>query len=224
VRARGPYRRLAKKLPLAALHLLAAAYLVGIFVYGVGCTAQYRVMPGDVSNLLEVAALFPRASHEVTSYRIEGWACNDRLWEEVDYRAHFRLHAEDKENIFERTLGLYHGDTAVMDDLEEYVVRRHNARAVADGTATGQTIGGVRFVRIGIPIPKPGSELGPFRHKSLAAYPKRERHVVYTTPQADIDHRCGKGPAEETGARAALEPSVSSLLGDTPRPGATHAL
>jgi hypothetical protein len=205
-------RRRVKKALRAALHVLAAAYLVGIFVYGVGCTAQYRVMPGDVSNLLEVAALFPRASREVSTYRIEGWACNDRLWEEVDYRAHFRLHADDKENIFERALGLYHADTAVMDDLEEYVVQRHNARAVADGTTTGQTIGGVRFVRIGIPIPKPGSPLETFRQKSLAAYPKRERHVVYTTPQADIDQRCGKGPSDETAARAALEtPGIHAL-------------
>jgi hypothetical protein len=206
-------RARAKRPLRAALRLIAGAYLIGIFVYGVGCTAQYRFMPGDLSNLLEVAALFPRASHQATEYRIEGWACTDAVWDEVDYRAYFELHAEDKENIFQRAMGMYRGDAATMGDLEDYVIDRHNARTVADGTASGHTIGGVRFVRVGIPIPKPGATLEPFRHKSLAAYPARYRHVVYATPRTDIDERCtGKG--EGNVARAELGTSSPWASGD----------
>jgi len=199
----------------AALYVLAAAYLAGIFVYGVGCTSQYRFVPGDVSNLLEVAALFPYASREVTEYRIEGYACADRRWDEVDYRAYFALHAEDKENLFQRAVSLYRNDPGAMADLDDYVVDHHNARAHADGTATGQPIGGVRFVRVGMSIPKPGAALQPFKHKRLAEYPKSRRHVVYATPAADIDARCGEHEAPNE-ARAEVARAAA--------PGIIHAL
>jgi hypothetical protein len=174
----------------AALRVVAGAYLVGIFVYGVGCTAQYKVIPGDVSYYLEVAALFPNVSRVATEYRVEGWACHDNLWEELDYRPYFRLHQDDKENVFQRVLSLYRQDTPTMEDLEDYIVVRHNAGG-QDGVASGQPIGGVRFVKVAVPIPKPGEPVVRYKHKSLATYPKNERHIVYRTPKPDIDARCG---------------------------------
>ena len=174
----------------AWLHVLAVAYLVGIWVYGVGCSAQYKVVPGDISYYLEVAALFPRAATVSTEYRVEGWACHDNLWEELDYRPYFRMHADDKENVFQRVLSLDRSDPATMEELEEYIVTHHNTGG-RDGVASGQNIGGVRFVRLGIPIPKPGDPLVRFKHRGLAAYPKSYRHIVYRTPKADIDERCG---------------------------------
>ncbi len=177
--------------------LLAALYLVCIWVDGAGSSLPYRLLPGTLSYFVGIAGLFPRASSAIVEYRVEGWVCKDRRWEELDYRVYFPLHANDKENRFHRIMYLYRKDVDTMGALDDYFVDQHNSGRHADGIDQGHPIGGVRFVSLRIPLPKPGDALHRFWHRGLAEYPKSYRHVVYHSETPDIDERCGASDTPE---------------------------
>jgi hypothetical protein len=180
--------------------LLAAVYLVCIWVDGIGCSAPYKILPGTLSYFVGIAQLFPKAAAATIEYRVEGWVCKDKRWEELDYRPYFPLHADDKENRFHRIMYFYRKDKDTMEFLDDYFVAQHNAGRHTDGITSGHAIGGVRLVSPRIPLPKPGDELSRFRHRALFEYPKSYRHTVFHTEKTDLDQRCGESdtPEQET--------------------------
>jgi hypothetical protein len=186
-----------KRLGRAVWPVLAALYFVCIWIDGAGSSIPFKVLPGTVAYFVGIAGLFPRAATATTEYRVEAWVCKDKRWEELDYRVYFPLHADDKESRFHRILYFYRKDTDTMESLDDWLVDAHNDGKHADGVTQGETIGGVRFVSLRIPIPPPGTPITRFRHRSLTDYPKGYRHTVYRTEQSFIDERCGEAAAPE---------------------------
>ncbi len=173
------------------LRIVAALYLVGMWLDAIGCTAPSRVVPHALDYFMEVAALFPEAASGAIDYRAEGWLCEDARWQELDTRPYFPLDPDDKENRFQRALNFYRDDPAVERALDAYLVERHNAGRADDGLARGAPIGGLRFVRVRIPIPPPGTPLEPFSRRPLTDLPASEKETLYRTPKARIAERCG---------------------------------
>lgn len=162
----------------------AALFLVTVWLDGVGSNWPQKLMPRPWVYFAQVAALFPHAAEVAIDYRAEGWSCADKKWVEVDVRPYFLIERDTKENRFERVLYFYRKDRKVMRELEEYVVKRHNA-------ASAPRIGGTRFLSLRIPFPPPGAKAVKWEHKPLASYPKEQRHDWYWTPKAKRIERCG---------------------------------
>jgi hypothetical protein len=173
------------------LRTIAALYLVGLWLDAIGCTTPSRLLPHALDYFMEVAALFPEASSGAIDYRAEGWVCADARWQELDTRPYFPLDPDDKENRFQRALNFYRDDPAVERALDAYLVERHDAGHDDDGIPRGRAIGGVRFVRVRIPIPPAGSPLERFTRRPLADLPTSEKETLYRTPKARIAERCG---------------------------------
>jgi hypothetical protein len=180
-----------------ALWPFAAVYLVSIWADGAGSSVPSTDLPGTVSFFLTIAGLFPNATKATIEYRLEGWACKDKRWEEIDYRVYFPLHADDLENRFYRILHYYRKDPDAMEALDDWIVNQHNAGKHFDAVTQGEAIGGVRFVSVRVPVPRPGTPPERYRHKSLPEYPRSYRHTVYRTEKEYIDQRCGETDAPE---------------------------
>jgi hypothetical protein len=176
-----------------ALRWLACAYLVGVWLDGVGSTLPRAVLPRAANYFLQVAALFPRAATASIDYRAEGWVCADKRWSEIDTRAYFPLDPDDKENRFQRVMHFFRTEERTMHALDDYLVDAHAAGHHPDGIALDQRIGGVRLSSLRIPLPKPGDAIEPMRRLPLSEYPEDERHVFYHTPRSRLAERCGKG-------------------------------
>ena len=163
---------------------LAALFLVTVWLDGVGSNWPQKLMPRPWVYFAQVAALFPHAAEVAIDYRAEGWSCADKKWVEIDVRPYFQIERDTKENRFERVLYFYRKERKVMRELEEYVVKRHNA-------SSSPRIGGTRFLSLRIPFPPPGGKAVRWEHKPLASYPKEQRHDWYWTPRAKRVERCG---------------------------------
>lgn len=173
----------------AALAVLAAAYLVTVWLDGVGSTVPARLMPRVWVYFAQVAALFPHAADMVIDYRAEGWSCADRRWEEIDVRPYFQLEANTKESRFARTLYFYRKNRPVMQALEQYVIARH------DAASSSSPIGGIRFLSLRIPIPPVGARVEPWSRRPVASFPKEQRHDWYWTPRSRRLARCNASSA-----------------------------
>lgn len=179
-----------------ALRCLAVAYLVGVWLDGVGSTLPVQVLPRAANYFLQVAALFPHAATASIDYRAEGWVCADRTWRELDTRPYFPLDPDDKENRFQRVMHFYRENEQTMHALDEYLTHGHSypsAGRADDGIPADRTIGGVRLSSLRIPIPKPGDPIERERRLPLSAYPEDERHVFYHTPKSTLAERCSQG-------------------------------
>ena len=177
---------------------IAIAYLAGVWIYGVGITFQYNFMPGTASYFLEVAGLFPNAAKVALEYRVEGWVCADKRWEELDYRPYFPLHSDDKENRFQRIMSFFRKDAPTMESLDDFLVEHHATGKYKDGIDGARALGGVRYVSLRVPLPKVGDKIERFRIRPLAEYPKAYRHVYYRTDRETIDERCGTHDAPDS--------------------------
>jgi hypothetical protein len=177
-----------------ALRGVAALYLVGLFLDGVGCDVPPRVLPPAADYFLQVAALFPDAATAATDYRAEGWVCAEKRWREIRTAAYFPLDPDDKENRFQRAFHFYRDEPSVLHALDTYLVESHDARWGDDGIPRDEAIGGVRFVVVRTPIPAPGAPLTRFSRRPLMEVPDAEKHVVYRTPKSDLARRCPGEP------------------------------
>lgn len=175
-----PWRRRVR----IALAVLAGAYLVTVWLDGVGSSLPGKMMPRAWVYFAQVAALFPHAAEMAIDYRAEGWSCGEKKWVEIDVRPYFQLEANTKENRFERVLYFYRKNRVVMRALDDFVVSHHN-------DASTPRIGGVRFLSLRIPFPPPGSRVEPWSRKPIASYGKDQRHDWYWTPRSRRDERCG---------------------------------
>ena len=176
-----------------ALRVLAALYLVGVWLDGTGTGIAARVLPRTPNYFLQVAALFPYDPPSPSiDYRAEAFLCVDeRAWTEIDTRPYFPIDADDKENRFERVMHFFRENRKTMNALDAYLVERHNAGGREDGIQG--RIGGVRFVSLRIPIPPPGTRLERTVRRPLSAYPDEQRALFYHTPRSRLGERCGLG-------------------------------
>ncbi|MGH7269592.1 MAG: hypothetical protein ACREJ3_04100 [Polyangiaceae bacterium] len=180
----------------AALRVLAALYLAGVWLDGVGSTLPFRLLPRAPNYFLQVAALFPRAATRTIDYRAEAWVCGDKAWRELDTRPYFPMDADGKENRFQRVMHFFRQDERTMLALDDYLVRRHDSAAHDDGIERGGDIGGVRLSSLRIPLPVPGGPIARFERRPIADYPEAERHIFYHTRRSTLARRCGRASQE----------------------------
>jgi hypothetical protein len=167
-----------------ALAALGCFYVAAVFLEGAGVQLSGLVFR-PVLFFCQIAALFPHAATYTIEYRAEGYTCGGRVVE-VDVRPYFPIHADDKENRFDRAMHFYRNDKPVMEALESYVMREYN-RSEPD------KIGGVIFLSLRIPIPPPGSPFPRYERVPLADHPKEQRKVWYVTPHDLVMKRCKEG-------------------------------
>lgn len=163
----------------------AALYLAGIFLEVVGAPL-HRFVPRPLHYFLQVAKLFPHALSVSTEFRAEAYSCADHVFRELDARPFFQIRPNDKENRFERALFFYRREPVVMRALDEYLVTASNR--------SGAPIGGVMFLSLRIPIPRPGQVFERYRRKPLGEYPAEYRKIWYQTPTSLRRGRCHEGP------------------------------
>jgi hypothetical protein len=167
------------------LAIVAGLYIFGVFVEGAGGGRLDRVVYRPVLFFCQIAALFPRAATHRIEYRAEGLPCSGPAFE-VDVRPFFPIHADDKENRFDRALHFYRNDRRTMEALERYVARSYNAGAT-------QKIAGTVFLSLRIPIPPPGTPTPRYERAPLANFPKEQRKVWYATSRDVVNERCQSG-------------------------------
>jgi hypothetical protein len=168
-----------------ALIAIAGAYLATVWLDGAGSNLPAKLLPRPWVYFAQIAALFPSAAPKTIEYRAEGWSCAERRWNEIDVRPYFPLDADNKENRFQRALQFYRKNRTVMRALDDYVVKRWNV-----GAEHAQ-IGGVRFLSLRIPYPKPGEHVEPYGYQPLSHYPADQRHEWYWSPKSRRAERCG---------------------------------
>ncbi len=178
------------------LGVIAVAYLAAVWSEAVKSGTSARWLPAPVAYFTQVAALFPGAARYTLDYRVEGYRCRDKRWAEIDVRPYFPIDADNKENRFYRFFHFYHqADEEMMRALEAFVLHHHNASAI-DAAAVGrggegaEQVGGVRFVRLKLPIGAPGDGEPRYERKPLDAYPDDVRDRIFATPKAQREERC----------------------------------
>ncbi len=177
-----------------ALIIVAGAYLLTVWLDGVGSNVPSKFLPRPWVYFAQVAALFKTASPKIIDYRAEGWVCAEKKWVEIDVRPWFPLDADTKENRFQRVAQFYRQNRTVMHALEDYILHRYNAGA-------SNPIGGVRILSLRIPYPAPGEHVEAFERKPLASYPKDQRKEWYWTPKSKRAERCGVDKSGDDDAR-----------------------
>ncbi len=175
----------------AALRLVSAAYLLGVWLDGSGTGVPALVLPRTANYFVQVAALFPWAAVASIDYRAEGFVCDERAWKELDTRPYFPINPDDKENRFNRVMHFFRENRTTMTSLETYLVEAHNSGKHDDGIPRGHAIGGVRLSSLRIPIPAPGDRLERVARQPLGAYPPEQRKTFYHTPGSKLAARCG---------------------------------
>jgi hypothetical protein len=186
-RPRSPWRARAH----AALIVLGALYLAGVWLEGVGSTIPSTLLPRTPLYFLQIAALFPHAAVNVIDYRAEGWLCREHRWEELDTRPYFRIDPNDKENRFQRVMHFFRENRTVMHALDAYLVASHAAGGPSDGIASDEVLGGIRVMSLRLPLPPPGAPLERVERKPLASYPNEVRKHFYHTTRSRRAERCG---------------------------------
>jgi hypothetical protein len=174
-----------------ALGVLAATYLVGVWLDGAGSGIPARVLPRMANYFLQVAALFPRAAIASIDYRAEGFVCDQGTWMELDTRPYFPIDPDDKENRFNRVMHFFRENRTTMTALDSYLVDNHNSGRRDDGIPPDRTIGGVRLLSLRIPLPSPGDRLERASRRPLSQYPQDERQIFYHTPKSRLIEHCG---------------------------------
>jgi hypothetical protein len=159
-------------------------YIVAMFCEGAGASVAH-LLPRPLLFFCQIAALFPHAATHSIEYRAQGYTCSGRVIE-LDLRPFFPIHAEDKENRFDRAMHFYRQERPVMQALEAFVMREHNQ-------SDPDKIGGVAFLSLRIPVPAPGSPFARYQRLPIGEYPAEYRKVWYVTPHDTVLRRCRGG-------------------------------
>src|SRR5262245_29019747 len=93
-----------RRLTLAA----ATVYLASIWLDAARTGVPDRVLPRPVRFFTQVACLFPYAAQNAIEFRAAAFGCDERRFSELDVRPFFPIHADDKENRFDRAMFFYH--------------------------------------------------------------------------------------------------------------------
>ncbi len=164
---------------------LAVGYLGAVWMDAAGVRAVGRALPAPVRFFTQIAELFPRAAEDAIEWRVKGWLCDRRQFDEIDVRPFFPIRANDKENRFHRGMFFYSREARVLRELDAYIVASQNR------SRPGQRIGGVMILSLRIPIPPPGVADPRYERKPLSAYPATlARRYWYVTGSAAREQRC----------------------------------
>jgi hypothetical protein len=175
-----------------ALSVVALGYFGAVWTEAVKSGTSAKWLPAPVAYFTQVAGLFPRAAKVALDYRVEGWRCREKKWEEIDVFPYFPIDADNKENRFYRVFHFYSQDRTTLRALEDFIVDRYNGDVIAAEAAGrgGARIGGIRLTRLTLPFGDPGEGSERFARKPLAAIPEDERKVLYHTPESSREKRC----------------------------------
>jgi hypothetical protein len=179
------------------LAALATVYFVGVWTEAREAGTAARWFPAPVAYFMQIAALYAGATHHATDYRAEGFRCRDRVWSEIDPSPWFPVDADNKENRFYRAIHFYgdhHPHRPTLRALDEFIVSHYDGDAL-DAAAAGRSsdpIGGVRFVRVSVPVGDPGDGSPRYERKPLDAYPADQRKDLYYTPESKRHERCAQ--------------------------------
>ncbi len=165
-----------------ALTIAGALYIAAVFIEGAGGGRLDRFVPRPVLFFCQIASLFPRAATHRIEYRAEGLPCRGPAFE-IDVRPFFPIHPDDKESRFDRALHFYRNDRPTMEALETYVMEGYRRREP-------EKLGGVVFLSLRVPIPKPGSTFPRYERAPLSEFSKEQRKVWYATSRDDVNRRC----------------------------------
>ncbi len=175
------------------LAALAGLYFALLFVASAGGGVADRI-PQPVRFFTQAACLFPSASEKVIEYRAELWSCRERKFVPFDPRVDFPIRADDKESRFQRVGHFYRSSAPVMQALDEFLLRRHNARGEPVDGVDGP-VGGMRFLSLRIPFPAPGEPTQRYDYRPLDEPPPgAERKPWYMTPGSVRAKRCEAAP------------------------------
>jgi hypothetical protein len=169
------------------------AYLAAVFLGSAGSALPADTLPRPVLYFTQVACLFPRAATHAIDWRLSGFSCRHQQYQELDHRAYFPIHPDDKENRLHRLGFFYRRDRQVMEALEEYVVDRHNrrvARGQDPGDRVAGRIGGIQLHSLRIPLPEPGTKIERYRPVSLREAPREWRKLWFLTPKTRRSAYC----------------------------------
>jgi hypothetical protein len=184
------------------LGAVSIVYFVGIFAEAAKTGSTARWLPEPIEYFTQVASLFPNAATFAVEFRAEGYRCRDKTWAEIDVAPWFPINADNKESRFHRVVHFY-GDQhpqrtnwrphrPTMRALDAFIVDHYDADVV-DAAARGQDsspIGGVRIVRLHVPIGAPGDGAARYERRPLAAHDADERKDLYYTLESERKERC----------------------------------
>jgi len=175
-----------------ALIVLAGLYLFGVFANVAMPQLWSTWVPLLPRYFTQIACLFPNAATHAIDYRLEVWDCDRREFSELDFRPLFPLHADDKENRFQRTAHFYKQHRQVMRALERYVIEQQRLRDPS------RNLGGIRLLSLRLPLPAPGEPVERWQRKPLSSYSEELRRHWYYTPNSRRRVFCsGETPADD---------------------------
>jgi hypothetical protein len=168
---------------------VAVVYLLSLWLEAAGSSWPGRILPRPLLFFTQVADLFARASVRAVDWRAEAWRCDLGRFEELDTRAFFAIHRDDKESRFHRTMFFHARQRPVMEALDSFLVAKYNERH------PDARIGAVSFVSLRLPLPPLGQMTGRYQRLPLADYPDEvERTRWYATSAELGNQRCGVTP------------------------------
>jgi hypothetical protein len=172
-----------------ALPALGCFYLAAVWLDGAGFAGALKWIPLPVRFFAQVAQLFPRAEPFAIEWRAQGYRCATGTVEEIDLRPNFPIHAEDKENRFNRAMFFYHRNREVLAALDAFISEREAK------LGPEHRLGGLMLLSVRVPIPEPGEETPRYRRAALSQMPAEyERKVWYASPRDDFERRCAEPP------------------------------
>ena len=172
---------------------LAALYFLSVFVEAVHPGRTVKLVGRPAAYFSQLADLFATRSIMSIDFRVEAFRCDTHQFRELDVSPYFPMHAQDKESRFARAMYFYLHDRKVLVALQDYLIASHNARVAAGEPTDLPKIGGVEFVSLRIPIPKPGTDFPPWSRPPLASRPPTWKSKTwFITPKREWLRRCGE--------------------------------
>jgi len=180
------------------LGVIAAVYFIAVWSEAaIRSGIATRWLSNGLGYFAQIATLFPGPTQHAIDYRVEGYRCSDQTWVELDVSPYFPIDAGNKENRFYRAIHFYgdqHPHRPTLRALDEFIVARYD-RDVVEVAAQGRggdSIGGVRFVRLRLAFGKPGDGSARYEAKPLGVYTPAERTDLYYTPESKRQERCAR--------------------------------
>ena len=165
--------------------VLAIGYLAAVWLDAAGVRKVDRALPAPVRFFTQVAELFPRAAENAIEWRVRGWRCDLRRFEEIDVRPFFPIHANDKESRFHRAMFFYYRESRVLEALDTYIT------AAQSRSHPLEKIGGVMLLSLRIPIPPVGISEPRYERRPISGYPDTvTRRYWYVTGVEAREQRC----------------------------------
>jgi hypothetical protein len=167
--------------------VLGAGYLVALWLEAAGSGLPGRILPRPLHFFTQVADLFPRATTHAVQWRAEGWRCDLGRFEELDTRAFFAIHRDDKENRFHRAMFFHARQRPVLEALDEFLVAKYNQ------LHPEARIGAVSFLSLRLPLPPLGQMPIRSQRRPLSEYGAEVEQTRWYATSAELGNRRCQG-------------------------------